>query len=276
MCHDEIISTLRRLADPGVARTNRRFFKCGPGQYGEGDVFWGIRVPALRRLAREHRECQLEVVARLLDSPVHEQRLLGLVMLSDRYERSNRARRAAVYDFYWQRIDRVNNWDLVDLSAPAILGRHLAEAAPRGRALAVLDGLARSGNLWRRRIAIVATLAMTRRDWFEPTLRIARRLLDDPEDLIHKATGWMLRELGKREPAALEAFLSAHAARMPRTMLRYAIERLPAAARRGWLAAGKAGAGGMDAGKPAARRGESQKTPRKPRKSKKLTRRSAA
>jgi 3-methyladenine DNA glycosylase AlkD len=227
---------LQSLGDGEDAAFLQRFFKTAEGQYGAGDRFLGIRVPVTRRLAREFRDLPLEDVERLLYEPWHEARLLGVILLGERYARASEGERNAIYKLYLGNTDRVNNWDLVDASAPYIVGTHLLE-----RPRAILDKLARSKNLWERRIAIVATHKLIRAGQFDDTIRIATKLLDDPHDLIHKATGWMLREVGKYDPKRLEAFLDEFAPRMPRTMLRYAIERMPAAQRRRYLDAGKAG-----------------------------------
>jgi 3-methyladenine DNA glycosylase AlkD len=204
-----------------------RFFKTGPGQYGEGDRFLGIKVPVVRRLAREFGPLALGEASRLLDSEFHEARLLALHALVRWYEKGNAEARQAIHDLYLARTDRVNNWDLVDTSAPGIVGRHLAD-----RDRTILDRLVGSASLWERRIAIVATQHFIRNNETTDTFRLAAALLPDRHDLIHKAAGWMLREAGKRDAAGLERFLAAHASRMPRTMLRYAIERLPEADRR--------------------------------------------
>jgi 3-methyladenine DNA glycosylase AlkD len=224
---------LRRLGDFQDARFLQGFFKTAPGEYGAGDRFRGIRVPVLRRLARQFAALPMPAVLRLLGSPWHEDRLLALLLLVRRFERGTVPERDRIAAAYLRHTRHVNNWDLVDLSAPNIVGAWLLR-----RDASLLDRLAGSGSLWERRIAVVATLAFLRAGRLQPTFAIARRLLADREDLIHKATGWMLREAGKREPAALRRFLARHAARMPRTMLRYAIERLPAAERRRWLRAG--------------------------------------
>ena len=213
---------LRALGDPGDAAFLQRFFKTGPGQYGEGDKFLGIRVPAVRRVASEARGLPLEEIEALLHDPWHEVRLLALIMLVDAYKRGTRAERASIFRLYLRNTSRIDNWDLVDVSAPGVVGMHLVDR-PRRR----LDRLARSRNLWERRIAIIATQAFIRRGEFDDTLRIARLLMRDPHDLIHKAVGWMLREVGNRDRVTLESFLDEHAHEMPRTMLRYAIEKLP-------------------------------------------------
>ncbi len=213
----------RRLRDSAGAKTaegHLRFFKCGPGQYGEGDAFLGITVPALRTLSREFTPVAVAEAVELLQSRWHEARLLALMILVGEYERGDEARRDEIYRAYLANTSRINNWDLVDSSAAAIVGAHLLE-----RSRAPLYKLAKSKSLWERRIAIVATHHFIRLDDFEETLRIAEMLLEDSHDLIHKATGWMLREAGKRDQPTLERFLDKHAAHMPRTMLRYAIER---------------------------------------------------
>lgn len=234
---DAVRNRLQSLGDGEDAAFLQRFFRTAEGQYGAGDRFLGIRVPVTRRLAREFRSLPLEDVERLLHEPWHEARLLAVILLADRYARATPRERDAIYRLYLRNTDRVNNWDLVDASAPHIVGAHLLE-----RPRTILDELARSKNLWERRIAIVATHALIRAGQFDDTIRIATALLDDPHDLIHKATGWMLREVGKREPKRLETFLDEFAPRMPRTMLRYAIERLPPARRRQYLQAGRASA----------------------------------
>jgi 3-methyladenine DNA glycosylase AlkD len=222
---------VRALADPVIAAQSQRFFKTGPGEYGEGDRFLGIRVPRLRELARELRGVSDAVVRALLKSPLHEERLLALLVLVDQCRRSDDDQRARIYRLYVDHLDCVNNWDLVDCSAPEIVGRHLE---PNGAA--PLYALARSENLWARRIAIMATLTFIRRDAFEPTFAIADLLIADREDLIHKAVGWMLREVGNRDRRAEERFLRKRYRSMPRTMLRYAIEKLPEPRRKAYLA----------------------------------------
>jgi 3-methyladenine DNA glycosylase AlkD len=226
----EIQAELARLADAQHAALLQRFFKTGPGEYGEGDRFRGIRVPVLRKLARNYRQLPLAAAADLLGSAFHEDRLLALFILIERYYKSAPDVRSAIHRLYLERTRFVNNWDLVDASSPHLVGHFL-----RDRSKDTLTHLAASASLWERRIAILATAAFIREGNFDDTLRIARLLLGDPEDLIHKAVGWMLREVGKREPAVLEAFLRAHHQEMPRTMLRYAIERFPETKRQGFL-----------------------------------------
>lgn len=227
-------SRLRQSASPADARNLSWYFKTAPGEYGAGDRFIGVRVPALRRLAREFRALPPSAAARLLQSPIHEERLLALLILTDAHDRAGEPGRAAIYRLYLKNLACVNNWDLVDSSAPRIVGRHL-EKRPRK----ILYRLARSKNLWRRRVAVLATFHFIRLDDFGDSLRLAELLLGDGHDLMHKAVGWMLREIGKRDAAVLKQFLDPHAARMPRTMLRYAIEKLPARERQRYLRAGK-------------------------------------
>ena len=211
---------LRNAADPEKAAVLRRFFKTGPGQYGQSDVFLGVTVPQSRAIARKYAEIALPEIKALLSSEIHEERLVALLLLVQKYKGAEGNEQEQVAKFYLDNIRQVNNWDLVDLSAPGILGPF------NDRRL--LFKLAKSDNIWERRIAIVATLHFIRKGEFGDTLKIAEVLLHDGHDLIHKAAGWMLREVGKKDPAALEQFLDSHYASMPRTMLRYAIERLPA------------------------------------------------
>jgi len=212
---------IRTLAKPKRATHSLTFFKTGPGQYGEGDKFLGLTVPMMRLVVREFRDLPLPDAAALLASPWHEDRLVALMILVEQYRRTPAAR-AAIFRLYLGHTNRINNWDLVDVSAANVVGAHLEE-----RSRKPLYRLAKSKSLWERRIAIVATLHFIRRNQFEDTLAISKILLGDKQDLIHKACGWMLREVGKRDENVLREFLDEHAATMPRTMLRYAIERLP-------------------------------------------------
>ena len=223
---------MKGLANPARAAAVGRFFKTAPGQYGAGDRFLGISVPVLRTLSARDQDLSLGGLSTLLRSPWHEERLLALLILVRQYARAEPARREAIYRLYTSRTRYINNWDLVDCSAEHIVGAHLREGN-RARLLR----LARSKALWERRIAIIATFHYIKRGDFDDTLRVARVLRDDPHDLIHKAVGWMLREVGKRNRAVEEEFLRKHAQRMPRTMLRYAIERFPQSLRRRYLAA---------------------------------------
>ena len=230
----EIWQALFLHENPAQASTLRRFFKTGPGEYGEGDEFWGLKVPQVRAVLARFPEVPRATAGELLDSPVHEVRLCGALALVRAYANGEAAARAEIFDYYLSKSARINNWDLVDASAPGIVGRHL----PPGGGRRTLGRLAQSKSLWERRIAMVATLEHIRAGNLENTFWLAERLLDDPEDLMHKATGWMLREAGKRDAAALRAFLSRQAARMPRTALRYALEKFPPAERKRWLSCG--------------------------------------
>lgn len=228
------MARLGEMADPARAQVSRWFFKTGPGQYGEGDQFLGLRAPQIRALAREFQHLALPQTLELLKSPWHEARCLALLIWCKAYEKGSEELRRRIYEAYLANTHRINNWDLVDLSAEHVVGAHLEH-----RSRAPLLRLARSGSLWERRIAILATFRYIKHGRFEETLRIAELLLGDREDLIHKAAGWMLREVGKRGGMAEEeAFLEAHSAAMPRTMLRYAIERFPEPIRKSYMKAG--------------------------------------
>lgn len=221
---------LRKLADPARVPILQRFFRTGPGEYGEGDRFLGLRVPELRKLCRELRGTPVGAAVTLLRSPYHEARLLALLLLVEAYRTGDARERGHIFEQYLANTARINSWDLVDASAPQIVGAHLAD-----RDRSVLTRLAGSTLLWERRIAIIATFHFIRRGEFEDTLRIAELLRADEHDLIHKAVGWMLREVGKRDRACAEQFLMRHYRRMPRTMLRYAIEKFEPERRRAYL-----------------------------------------
>lgn len=211
------------LIDPEKAVILPRFFKTGPGQYGEGDKFHGVVVPKIRKAALEHAGASENDILALLYSEYHEERLAALIILIAQYQRGDGARKEDIFRLYLAHTNRINNWDLVDLSAPHIVGAHLF-----GKRASILTKLAESRDLWERRIAILATHYFIRRGESRETLRIAKKLLKDPHDLIHKAVGWMLREVGKHCSLEEErAFLDAYASVMPRTMLRYAIECFP-------------------------------------------------
>lgn len=233
----EVMAELAEVADPADAVHLQRFFKTGAGEYGEGDVFVGVRVPQTRAVVKRHTDLALGEVDALLDSDIHEHRLAGLLILDAQYERAGNPRTAdptlqvRIVDAYLDalRRGRVNNWDLVDSSAPYILGAWLLDHRDR---LGLLDDLAASGFLWERRVALLATFAFTRAGDPAPTLAIAHRLLDDRHDLIQKALGWMLREVGKRvDVDILRTFLDENAAAMGRTALSYATEHLDPAER---------------------------------------------
>jgi len=220
-------SELRALVEPGRAEVVAPYLGIRPGGYGEGDIALGVRVPAARRVACNHRDLPFEDVLELLRSPVHEERLVALVLLVRRYP-SDPER---VYDLYLSSTAYVNNWDLVDGSAPQIVGTHLLER-PRD----VLYRLVESDSVWERRIAVLATFTFIRAGDYDDTLALCEVLLGDRHDLIHKATGWMLREVGKRDRSTMVAFVERHRSEMPRTMLRYAIEKLEPAERRRLMA----------------------------------------
>jgi 3-methyladenine DNA glycosylase AlkD len=227
----EIKAELRQLADPVRATHSLRFFKTGPGDYGEGDKFLGLTVPQMRTVARKYRGLGDDAALELLASPWHEDRLVALLLLVDGYRRGDDNRRAKVHRAYLANARWINNWDLVDSSAEYVVGAHLD-----AEEIALLEKLARSKELWERRIAIVSTFHFIKRGEFRPTLKIATMLLKDSHDLIHKAVGWMLREVGKRDRKTLDGFLKKHYRTMPRTMLRYAIERHPETIRKRYLA----------------------------------------
>lgn len=222
---------IRELGSPKDAAILQWFFKTGPGEYGEGDVFAGVRVPQLRKLVKEYADASETILAELLESGIHEERLLALLIVVRQCEKGTPVMRERLYRFYLAYTRRINNWDLVDLSAPRVVGGYLVNRSRRP-----LYRMARSRSLWERRIAILATFTFIRNQDFADSLALADTLLHDREDLIHKAVGWMLREIGKRDQPVLEAFLKTRGATMPRTMLRYAIERFPESKRRAYLA----------------------------------------
>lgn len=227
---DTAEATLLAMRDPARAEVLQRFFRTGPGEYGEGDKFLGIRVPALRKLSRELRGMPLRELTALLRSGYHEARLLALLGMVEQYRRGDAKARDQLYDAYLEHTRWVNSWDLVDASAEHIVGAHLWD-----RDRGVLRRLASSELLWERRIAVLATFYFIRRTEYGDTLEIARLLIHDKEDLIHKAVGWMLREIGNRDRACLDGFLRQHYTAMPRTMLRYAIEKHDTAVRKQYL-----------------------------------------
>ncbi len=226
----ELRDELESLADREMAEFAARYFKTGPGEYGEGDTFLGIRTPDLRKVARKFKGLSLEETERLLRSEIHEERFVALAILVNRFKKGGDEEKEKIYRMYLVNSRYINNWDLVDVSVKDIVGAFLWEK-DRGP----LYELAGSDNLWERRMAIMATFFFIKQGELKETFRIAEMLLHDPEDLIHKAVGWMLREAGKRDREAEEEFLEKHYREMPRTMLRYAIEKFPEERRKAYL-----------------------------------------
>jgi len=227
---NDIRAALREHADDSHAKTLQRFFKTGTGQYGEGDGFIGVRVPATRRVAKKYQDLSLPDALTLLKSPIHEERLLALIILVHKYRKGSPVEQAEIYLEYLSNTNYVNNWDLVDSSAEHIVGAHL-----KNRRRSTLYALANSNCLWERRIAIMSTFHFIKNNDFDETLKLAEMLIADDEDLIHKAVGWMLREVGKRDQETEETFLRKYHQQMPRTMLRYAIEKFPENIRQQYL-----------------------------------------
>ncbi|MFH1832848.1 MAG: DNA alkylation repair protein [Candidatus Levyibacteriota bacterium] len=220
---------LQKLQDPKKAKLLSGFFKTGKGEYGEGDVFLGIPVPLQRKVVKKYIELSLTELQKLLDSKIHEHRLTALLILVDKYKKAEQAEKEKIFNFYLKNAKNINNWDLVDLTAPNIVGDYLlSKGCHPERSEGSLYKLAKSKNLWEKRISILATFAFIKNNQFKDTLKIAEILLNDTHDLIHKAVGWMLRELGKRNQKVEEKFLRKNYKKMPRTMLRYSIEKFSA------------------------------------------------
>ncbi len=226
----QIQSQLKRAGSKEKQAILQRFFKTGKGEYGEGDIFIGVTVPRIREVSRQFQSASLDDTIQLLKSPVHEERLTALLILIDQFGKAQRDGQKKIYELYLKHTRFINNWDLVDLSAHHIVGAFLD-----GQDKGILRTLAASKLLWDRRIAIIATFYFIRRNEFQDALSLAEMLLKDKEDLMHKAVGWMLREVGKRDLAKEEDFLKKHYREMPRTMLRYAIERFPEGKRQAYL-----------------------------------------
>jgi 3-methyladenine DNA glycosylase AlkD len=219
----EILADFQKLKNPIQAKNLARFFKTGKGEYGEGDIFLGIKVPEQRKLVgKYYKELSLQDTEKLIASKIHEQRLTGLLILVAKYKKTDPDGKNKIYKLYLKNAKNINNWDLVDLSAPNIVGNFLLEKDRK-----ILYKFSKSKNLWERRISILATFEFIRNKQFADSLKIAEILLHDKHDLIHKAVGWMLRELGKRDQSLEEQFLEENSFKMPRTMLRYAIEKFP-------------------------------------------------
>ncbi len=221
MTAKEIESELNSYEDPVRAAHSQRFFKTGKGQYGEGDIFIGLTVPQTRLVCKKYNSLPINEIEKLLESPIHEHRLAAVIIMRHQAERANSVLRKSLYDLYLKRTDRINNWDIVDTSCHKIVGEYLSD-----KDRAILYKLARSKQMWERRIAIVSTAHFISKNDLDDTFRLAEILLNDKEDLMHKATGWMLREAGKKDEARLKELLYKYAPTMPRTMLRYSLERL--------------------------------------------------
>lgn len=227
-----ILVSLIEKENKDKANLLSRFFKTGPGQYGEGDKFLGIVVPESRKIVKEFsKKATFDEIEELTNSIYHEARLVGLLILVDKFRKGDEDERKKIFEYYLKKAKKVNNWDLVDLTAPNIVGTFLLDKKDRK----ILDELSLSNNLWERRISIISTSAFIRNGEFDDCLRISKKLLMDKHDLIHKAVGWMLREVGKKDPDVLRKFLKDNYGNIPRTALRYSIERFKPEERRKWI-----------------------------------------
>lgn len=223
---------LRKLERPKSAKVLCRYFKTGPGDYGEGDEFLGLKTDETRSVAKKYLDLSLADLKELLASKIHEERSVAVMILTRQFDKADLVEKKRLHQFYLENLGGINNWDLVDGTAPALIGEYLdLTHSPKD----ILYRFAKSKNLWERRIAILATLHFIGKGEFTDTLKIAEMLLGDEEDLMHKAVGWMLREVGKRDLPTLENFLKKHATKMPRTALRYAIEKFPETKRKMYL-----------------------------------------
>ncbi|HHI04106.1 MAG TPA: DNA alkylation repair protein [Candidatus Woesearchaeota archaeon] len=219
---NQLKKDLRKLANSKKGKDLSKFFKTGKGEYGEGDIFLGIAVPNQRKIAKKYATLSLGEIQDLLSSKIHEHRLTSLFILISKFENGNNKLKKEIFDFYLKNTKNINNWDLVDLSAPKILGAYIIDHLKEKK---ILYKLAKSKNLWEKRIAMLSTFAFIKNNEFDDALKISKILLKDEHDLIHKAVGWMLREIGKKDQKTEEKFLKKHYKKMPRTMLRYAIEK---------------------------------------------------
>ena len=226
----EIRKAILKQKNPAQALVLQRFFKTGKGEYGEGDIFYGIKVPEQKTIAKQFKDLTFDDLKELIKSKVHEERLIAAFILVDQYKKGDEKKKKSVYDFYLKNRKGINNWDLVDLSAPKIVGAYLIDKGKKW-----LYKFADSKDLWEKRISIISTQAFIREHFFEDTLNISKILLHDKHDLIRKAVGWMLREIGNRDLETEEEFLKKHYKKMPRTMLRYAIEKFPEQKRLAYL-----------------------------------------
>lgn len=230
---ERLIGELNKYAKPEKAKIYQRFFKTGPGQYGEGDVFVGVSVPESRAIAKKFLDIGFDEIRKHLQSAIHEERLIGLLILIEKFKKcgdDSEDERKKIFDFYLENRGGINNWDLVDLSADKIVGEFLLEKNKD-----LLYDFAKSADLWDRRISVLATFAFIKKNEFDDALKIYKELLEDKHDLIHKAVGWMLREIGKRDLASEESFLKKYYQKIPRTMLRYAIEKFEEGKRQQYL-----------------------------------------
>ncbi len=227
---DEVRKELKSKASPETAKNLQRFFKTGPGEYGEGDIFLGLKVGGSREIAKKYQDLSLKETEKLLHSKIHEERLVALLILIHKFQTDKEDLKEKIFKLYLKNTKYINNWDLVDLSAHKIIGEYL-----RNKSKKILYKLVKSKNLWERRIAVLTTFQFIGNNEFKESLKISKLLLKDKHDLIHKAVGWMLREIGKRSLATEEKFLKIHYKKMPRTMLRYAIERFPEKRRQAYL-----------------------------------------
>jgi 3-methyladenine DNA glycosylase AlkD len=226
----EIKKEIKQKANPQKAILLQRFFKTGPGQYGEGDIFLGLMVPVQRAIVKKYKDLSLKDLKVLLNSGIHEERLIALLILVEQYKKGNEQKKEDIFTFYHLHRKRINNWDLVDLTAHSISGSYLMD-----KDKSLLYKLAESENIWDRRIAVMSTFYFIKYNVFDDALCIAEKLINDSHDLIHKAVGWMLREIGNRDMNTEEGFLEKHYKKMPRTMLRYAIEKFPERKRLAYL-----------------------------------------
>ena len=214
---------IKSLANPEKAKIYLRFFKTGKGHYGEGDQFLGLTMPQQRIIATKYINTPLKELQELISSPIHEYRMTALIILAYKYKKADEDTKKEIYDFYIKNYNCINNWDLVDVTAPNIIGEYLLDRKSRRR---ILYEFATSDHLWKKRIAIISTFTFIKNEDFQDTINISEILLEDKHDLIHKAVGWMLREMGKRNEKVLLKFLNKHHKVMPRTMLRYSLEKL--------------------------------------------------
>ena len=229
--HQKIVKELNKFKNPLQAKNLQRFFKTGKGEYGEGDVFLGLKMGQTRQVMKKYfRDTHLKDVQKLLDSKIHEHRMTAVLILVEKFKKAEDKLKKEIFDFYLTNTKSINNWDLIDLSSPNVIGNYLLDKERK-----ILYKLAKSKNLWEKRISILATAVFIRQQQFKDTIKIAKILLQDSHDLIHKAVGWMLREVVKKDEKELIKFLDKYTLQMPRTMLRYAIERLPEKKRKYYL-----------------------------------------